>query len=249
MFYNIYKTPVLWPPHVKSWLIGKDSDAGRDWGQEEKGTTEDEMTGWRHWLNGREFDWTPGVGDGQGGLACCNSWGRKESDTTERLNWTDCICTTFSLPIYLLMDIYVASISWQSQMLLWTLRCMCTFCNVCFFSYIYPEVELLGHMVVLFSVFLKSLHTVFHSGCTNLHSHQQCTGVPSAPHTCQHLFVFLLVTATLTDVRRYLTVVSVCISLMISWASFHVPVGSLHFLFGKISLQVFYPFFDQVAYF
>jgi len=83
------KTPVLWPPHVKSWLIGKDSDAGRDWGQEEKGTTEDEMAGWHHWLDGRESEWTPGVGDGQGGLACCDSWGRKESDMTERLIWSD----------------------------------------------------------------------------------------------------------------------------------------------------------------
>ena len=83
------ETPVLWPPHVKSWLIGKDSDAGRDWGQEKKGTTEDEMAGWHHWLDGCESGWTPGVGDGQGGLACCNSWGRKELDTTEWLNWTD----------------------------------------------------------------------------------------------------------------------------------------------------------------
>ena len=77
------------PPHAKSWLIGKDSDAGRDWGQEGKGTTEDEMAGWHHWLYGREYQWTPGVGDGQGGLACCDSWGRKESDTTERLIWSD----------------------------------------------------------------------------------------------------------------------------------------------------------------
>ena len=83
------ETPVLWPPHVKSWLIGKDSDAGRDWGQEQKGTTEDKMAGWHHWLNGCESEWTPGGGDGQGGLACCDSWGRKESDTTERLNWTE----------------------------------------------------------------------------------------------------------------------------------------------------------------
>ena len=83
------ETPVIWPPHVKSWLIGKDSDAGRDWGQEEKGMTEDEMTGWQHQLDGCESEWTHGVGDGQGGLACCNSWGRKESDTTERLNWTE----------------------------------------------------------------------------------------------------------------------------------------------------------------
>ena len=83
------ETPVLWPPHEKSWLIGKDSDAGRDWGQEEKGTTEDEMAGWHHWLDGRESEWTPGDGDGQGGLASCNSWGHKESDTTEQLNWTE----------------------------------------------------------------------------------------------------------------------------------------------------------------
>ena len=83
------ETAVLWPPHVKSWLIGKDSDAGRDWGQEEKGTTEDEMAGWHHRLDGHESEWTPGVCDGQGGLVCCNSWGHKESDTTEQLNWTD----------------------------------------------------------------------------------------------------------------------------------------------------------------
>ena len=83
------ETSVLWPPHAKSWLIGKDSDAGRDWGQEEKGTTEDEMAGWHHRLNGREFEWTLGVGDGQGGLACCDSWGHKESDINERLNWTE----------------------------------------------------------------------------------------------------------------------------------------------------------------
>ena len=83
------ETPVLWPPQVTSWLIGKDSDAGRDWGQEEKGTTENEIAGWHHRLNGREFGWTPGVGDGQGGLACCDSWGCKESDTTEWLNWTE----------------------------------------------------------------------------------------------------------------------------------------------------------------
>ena len=71
------------------------SDIGRDWGQEEKGTMEDEMAGWHHQLNGREFGWTPGVGDGQGGLACCNSWGREESDTTERLNWTEPSCCGF----------------------------------------------------------------------------------------------------------------------------------------------------------
>ena len=77
------ETPILWPPHAKSWLIGKDPDDGRDWGQEEKGATEDEMAGWHHQLDGHEFEWPPGVGDGQGGLACCDSWGRKESDTNE----------------------------------------------------------------------------------------------------------------------------------------------------------------------
>ena len=74
---------------MQSWLIGKDSDAGRDWGQEEKGTTEDEMAGWYHRLNEHEFEWTLGVGDGQGGLACCNSWGCKELAMTELLNWTE----------------------------------------------------------------------------------------------------------------------------------------------------------------
>ena len=80
---------MLWPPGMKSWLIGKDPDAGKDWGQEEKGTTEDEMVEWHHRLNGQGFGWTPGVGDGQGGLACSSSWGCKELDTTEWLNWTE----------------------------------------------------------------------------------------------------------------------------------------------------------------
>ena len=93
------ETSVLWPPHVKSWLIGKDSDAGKDWAQEEKGTTEDEMAGWHHWLDTRESEWAPGDGDGQGGLACCDSWGHKESNTPERLNWTELNlrATAFSL--------------------------------------------------------------------------------------------------------------------------------------------------------
>ena len=83
------EAPILWPPHAKSWLTGKDSDAGRDWGQEEEGTTEDEIAGWHHRPDGHEFEWTPRVGDGQGGVVCCDSWGRKESATTERLNWTE----------------------------------------------------------------------------------------------------------------------------------------------------------------
>ena len=80
------ETPILWPSDLKSWLIWKDPDAGKDWGQEENGTTEDEMIGWYHWLNGHEFGWTLGVGDGQGGLACCSSWG-KELDRTS--DWTE----------------------------------------------------------------------------------------------------------------------------------------------------------------
>ena len=83
------ETRIIWPPDVKSWLIWKDPDAGKDWGQEEKGTTEDEMVGWYHRLSGPGSGWTPGVGDGQGGLAFRCSWGHKELDTTERLNWTE----------------------------------------------------------------------------------------------------------------------------------------------------------------
>ena len=83
------ETPILWPPDVKSWLIWKDTDVEKDWGQKEKRMTEDEMVRWHYRLNGHGFGWTLGVGDGQGGLMCCSPWGRKESDTTERLNWTD----------------------------------------------------------------------------------------------------------------------------------------------------------------
>ena len=94
------ETPVHWPPHAKIWLIGKDSDAGRNWGQEEKGTIEDEMAGWHHQLDGRGSEWTPGVGDGQGGLAYCNSRGRRESDMTEQLNWTE-------LMMFFLLDNFI----------------------------------------------------------------------------------------------------------------------------------------------
>ena len=83
------KAPILWPPDVKNWLVEKDPDAGKDWRQEEKGTTEDEMGGWHHWLDGHEFEWAPGVGGGQGSLACCSPWGHKESDMTEQMNWTE----------------------------------------------------------------------------------------------------------------------------------------------------------------
>ena len=80
------ETPVLWPPDMKSQLIRKDPDAGKDWRQEEKETTEDEMVGWHHWLNGHEFEQALGVGEGQGSLMCCSPWDCKESDVTEQLN-------------------------------------------------------------------------------------------------------------------------------------------------------------------
>ena len=85
------ETPILWPPDMKNWLIWKDPDAGKDWRQEEKGTTEDEMVQWHHWLNGHEFEEAPGVGNGQGSLACCSPLDHKELDMTEKLNWTECI--------------------------------------------------------------------------------------------------------------------------------------------------------------
>ena len=138
------ETPVLWPPRAKSWLIGKDSDAGRDWGQEEKGMTKDEMFGWHHRLEEREFEWTPGVGDGQGGLACCDSWGRKELGTTEWLNWTEMnwsyrresrlekfvttivkrwpgTCESCSEMIFLMKNSYLFNISYPTfiELLLW----------------------------------------------------------------------------------------------------------------------------------
>ena len=91
------ETPKFWPSVVKSWLMGKDPDAGKDWGQEEKRMIEDEMVGLHHLLDGHGFGWTPGGGDGQGGLACCYSWGRKELETTKRLNWTELFLITFFL--------------------------------------------------------------------------------------------------------------------------------------------------------
>ena len=92
------EAPILWSPDAKSWLIGKDPDAGKDWGQEEKGTIEDKMVGWHHCLNGHRFGWTLGVGDGQGSLVCCISWGHKESDTTEQLSWNVVLMSLLTTP-------------------------------------------------------------------------------------------------------------------------------------------------------
>ena len=97
-------TLAIW---TKNWLIWKEPDAGKDWRREEKGMAEDEIVGWHHQLNGHEFEWTPGVGDGQGALACCDSWGCKESDTTERLNWTELNFTEDVPPKHYLMCLLV----------------------------------------------------------------------------------------------------------------------------------------------
>ena len=89
---------------MNNWLIGKDSDAGKDWMQEEKGTTGDEMVGWHHWLDGHDFEQAPGVGDEQGSLACCSPWGCKESDTTEWMNWTESVLKNNQNSCYLMGD-------------------------------------------------------------------------------------------------------------------------------------------------
>ena len=124
------ETPVLWPLDGKSWLIWKDPDAGKDWGQEEKGTTEDEMIGWHHQHNGHEFGWTLGVGDGQGSLACCSSWGHKESDMTEWLNWTGIYTYIYiwlnHLFYYRILRVFIfANISSQSVTYLFILLIAC----------------------------------------------------------------------------------------------------------------------------
>ena len=98
------EAPTLWPPDEKSRLTGKDPDARKDWRQEEKWMTEDEMVGWHHRLDGHEFEQALGDGEGQGSLVCCSPWGHKESDTTEQLNRTDVVNTG----CYTIVDIYIA---------------------------------------------------------------------------------------------------------------------------------------------
>ena len=130
------ETPILWPPHVKSWLIGKDPDAGMDWGQEEKGTTENEMAGWHHQLNGCESEQVSGDGEGQGRLVCCSPWGYNESDTTEWLNKNNslifmkvfCLCHILYISIWTLRSacfykimLSVKNDTFTSSFLLWTL--------------------------------------------------------------------------------------------------------------------------------
>ena len=102
------ETPILWPPDRKVWLIGKDPDAGKDWRREEKRTTEDEMVGWHHRLNGHGFEQAPGVIDGQGCLACCSSWGHKESDLTE-LKYLEKLMDTLFSHVFILSIAYLIS--------------------------------------------------------------------------------------------------------------------------------------------
>ena len=99
----VFWLTLMWFSFRHLCFFGKDSDAGRHWRQEEKGMTDDEMAGWHHWLDGHESQWTPGVGDGQGGLVCCDSWGHEESDTTERLNWTELIDTKMNSKWWIFM--------------------------------------------------------------------------------------------------------------------------------------------------
>ena len=101
------EAPILWPPDAKNWLIGKDPDAGRDWGQQKKVTTEDETVGWHHQLSEHGFGLTPVFGDGQRGLVCCGPWGRKESDTTQRLNWSEHLFTSNPLVCFSNLFIFV----------------------------------------------------------------------------------------------------------------------------------------------
>ena len=109
------ETPILWPPDAKSWLIWKDPGAGKYWRQEEKGTSEDEMMGWHHQLNGHEFEWTLGVGDGLESLACCSLWGHKESDRTEWLNWTELMEVSIQFRCSIVSDSLRPHESWHTR--------------------------------------------------------------------------------------------------------------------------------------
>ena len=115
------ETPVLWLSGAKNWLIGKDHDAGKDRRQEEKGMTEDEIVGWHHWLNGHQFEQTPGIGDGQGGLVCCSTSNR-ELDKTEQVNWTELMLRARKFDIELTCQNFFSdnSTGWRGERMIFT---------------------------------------------------------------------------------------------------------------------------------
>ena len=157
------ETPILWPPDAKSWLIGKNPDAGKHWRQEEKGMTEDEMVEWHHWLNEHELEQAPGVGDGWGSLACCSPWGRKESDMTEQLKWTEYSSTHTHTHTHTHTTSSLFICWWTIRLFpchgylvpLWTQGCIYHF-ELQFCLDVCPEVGLLDHMTAILSVFWGS---------------------------------------------------------------------------------------------
>ena len=151
------ETPILWPPHAKSWLIGKDPDAGKDWGQEKKGTTEDEMAGWHHWLDGHEFGWTLGVGDGQGGLAVLRFMGsqRVGHDWVAELNWTELMqvlpCTSLGSTIHVVISVMCAT--WIYTMHNWRLTQSSSSPHLCKYKKLHPFIKPRMYQVIFLCLF------------------------------------------------------------------------------------------------
>ena len=186
---NNTEAPILWPPGAKSWLIGKDPDAEKDWGQEEKGTIVSWMA---HRLNGHGFGWTLGVGDGQGGLACWGSWGRKESDTTEQPNWTE--YTAFYLSIHQLMDIGLFLLFGYSEQCCSEHARTSFYVNMhCHSSWIHiSRSGNIGWYGSSMLNILRNYPTVWQSGYAVLLSHKQWVRVLMSPHLHRHLLLSFL---------------------------------------------------------